>query len=49
MGLDDKIMRLDSILANSKLVKTAEKCFDDEKVEQWLLELKKDLTELLEK
>lgn len=49
MKLDDKIMKLDAILANSELVKKAEEYFDEDSVEEMLFELKKELIGLLEK
>lgn len=48
MTLDDKIMKLDSILINSKLVTLVREHNDDETVEDVLIELKRDLIKLLE-
>lgn len=48
MKQDDKIMKLDLILANSELVKKAEEHLDEDTVEEMLFELKKDLIKLIE-
>lgn len=48
MTTDEKILKIDAILANSELVRMAEKHFDEESVEEMLFDLKKDLIELLE-
>ena len=49
MTLDEKIVKLDALLANSELVKKAEELLDEDSVEEMLFELKKELIDLIEK